>query len=727
MTDEEYDALVKKIALETHLGRVDPTLTAPSELESRYGTIAPSGTSLAAAIGSISGRPEASMAGATERPGVTGFTTPGLAAAVRSVTPDITTTAPVSMASRDIAPGIDEGINKLIDTQIQYHAKQYTEQEKAIPKALATLQDVDASDDARQAAQQVLSQPRVAPAYGALGNELKYNDLIKAIPNFEDIPKSDLDQQVTQLKRDAYVAALPPDKAMDILHGFSAQAGPSWRALQDLGIAHPGIAKSAYPGFAPTAPLFQPDIPSAQKPLATPASPAGPPRAIPVGPPSNAGLNIVRGTEFGEVDRPTRGGYTEPNWDVGARGAKLSGTDAEGVALPLDVLKNYGNTGDKDFIDNFNSKYDVQVVDPNTGKYVTAPLKDYGPGKSTGAGLDMLYATRQNLGLPENYSGQIGYRVVPKGSAPPANTTASVQQTAQQTSTTGGPVAAPDGNVYIQPIDRSKVKDPSKEGATMSNEDHLLYARSQADDYATAMAKAGTPLDTSQYQNIFSNFYTNSVKYKDLKPEDLKQPPQEYTDRFAALAGIVSPTGSTITDPDGKNPRPISQLDALLEHRNRARAPGALPGSDAGRLFDATKAQVIVPIARGLFGQKGNLSEGEQRNAEQGLPQWIDSDEAAKAKLDSVKAQIQDQMRTIINIGKAQHFDTSALEQEYRRIYVTGAAAARSDEQKKASKIQGKKELNALQQPPQAQPSPTPFTSTTNESVGTGWYGYGNQ
>jgi hypothetical protein len=705
MTDEEYAKVAAQYGL-----------MAPGELLASAQQPGPIVRQVAfdpgAAVGSISGRPVASMVGPSADVRAQGLTTPGLAEAVRSVSPDV-------------APEVSGALNKLIDKQILYHTNRYAQQQEAIPQAEKTLQDVDATDEQKAEAQRILTQPRVAPAYGAGGNTLTISDVKRVMPDFEDLPQKDQKEQLAQLKRDAYVATLPQDDpSIAALKQYTnLQTGASWRALQDLGIAHPGIT-----GPLATAPKFVPDIPGVQKAemiSGTPGHPGPAPPIQPAQPVSNAGLNIVRGTEFGEVDRPTRGGYTEPNWDVGARGAKLSGTDAEGVALPLATLKNYGNTGDKDFIDKFNSQYEVQVVDPATGKYVSAPLKDYGPGKSTGAGLDMLYKTRNDLGLPVNYSGNIGYRIVAKGSAPPANTTASVQQTAAQTSATGGPVAAPDGNVYIQPIDRSKVKDPSKEGATMSNEDHLLYARAQADDYATAMARANTPLNTEQYQNIFSTFYTNSVKYKDLKPEDLKQPPQEYTDRFAALAGIVSPTGSVITNPDGTT-RTVSQLDALLEYRNKARAPGAMPGSDAGRLFDATKAQVIVPIARGLFGQKGNLSEGEQRNAEQGLPQWIDSEDSAKAKLNSVKAQIQDQMRTIINIGKAQHFDTSALEQEYRRIYVN----ARTDEQKKASLNQTANKIGALaagpkQSSPQAQPNPSPFTSTTNEMVGTGWYGYG--
>jgi hypothetical protein len=127
--------------------------------------------------------------------------------------------------------------------------------------------------------------------------------------------------------------------------------------------------------------------------------------------------NAVIGSEFGEVDRPSRGGYTEPNWNIGKWGANLEGFDNEGVALPAEVLKNYGNHNDKDFATNFNNQYDVVVTNPKTGAQTITSLKDIGPGKSTGAGLDMLGGTRTALGLPVNYKGPVTYAVVPKGSA----------------------------------------------------------------------------------------------------------------------------------------------------------------------------------------------------------------------------------------------------------------------------------------------------------------------
>lgn len=130
-------------------------------------------------------------------------------------------------------------------------------------------------------------------------------------------------------------------------------------------------------------------------------------------PASNATTTI--GTEFGEVDNPARGGYTEPGWNLGKWGDNLAGADTQGVALPQNVLAQYGDLADKNFASNFNSNYDVQVVNPQTGQSTTAPLKDIGPGAGTGAGLDMLMGTRSAVGLNENFKGPVQYAVVPKG------------------------------------------------------------------------------------------------------------------------------------------------------------------------------------------------------------------------------------------------------------------------------------------------------------------------
>lgn len=133
--------------------------------------------------------------------------------------------------------------------------------------------------------------------------------------------------------------------------------------------------------------------------------------------PSSSATNATTtiGTEFGEVDNPARGGYTEPNWNVGKWGDKLDGTDTTGVALPANVLAQYGDLTDKNFANQFNSKFDVQVTNPQSGQSTTASLKDVGPGSTTGAGLDMLMGTRSALGLNENFKGPVQYAIVPKG------------------------------------------------------------------------------------------------------------------------------------------------------------------------------------------------------------------------------------------------------------------------------------------------------------------------
>jgi hypothetical protein len=124
------------------------------------------------------------------------------------------------------------------------------------------------------------------------------------------------------------------------------------------------------------------------------------------------------GTEFGEVDNPEYGGYTEPGWNKGAFGHSLTGWENQGFALPTRVLKSYGY-GSKDFASNFNQNYEIQAYSPDTGKVVTGPLKDLGPAPGAKAGIDMLGGSRSALGLERNFSGPIQYRIVPKGTPTP--------------------------------------------------------------------------------------------------------------------------------------------------------------------------------------------------------------------------------------------------------------------------------------------------------------------
>jgi len=143
--------------------------------------------------------------------------------------------------------------------------------------------------------------------------------------------------------------------------------------------------------------------------------------------------------------------------------------------------------------------------------------------------------------------------------------------------------------------------------------------------------------------------------------------PPEYNDQFSSLAALVSPTAAT--NPEGKQ---MSQIDLLQDLHSRVQKAGAGVGglkTDEAREFDAQTGHLVANVARGLFGQKGNLSESEQKAAAEGIPTYWDSEKSAAFKTQLLRSAVQDKMRQIINIGRAQHYDTSALETEYRRIY----------------------------------------------------------
>lgn len=109
------------------------------------------------------------------------------------------------------------------------------------------------------------------------------------------------------------------------------------------------------------------------------------------------------GTEFGEVDNPEYPGNSKASWDTtdwnkGAWGDDISGWHNQGVALP-----------------NAPRGTRVEVRNPNTGETTIAEVKDVGPGRSTGAGIDLLPGTGSAVGLPTNYKGPVEYRVLGGG------------------------------------------------------------------------------------------------------------------------------------------------------------------------------------------------------------------------------------------------------------------------------------------------------------------------
>lgn len=476
----------------------------------------------------------------------------------------------------------------------------------------------------------------------------------------QDILNKDAAKAITPLenwyKYGSETAPPVPGSIEDLKQYTNLNTGMSARALQDLGIQ--------YPGTGMTAPVFQPEAP---------AKGVGIGKAVPAGatgPVDKTGLTPTVGSEFGEVDNPARGGYTEQGWNVGAWGDTISGKDTKLIALPVTTLKAYGNPGDSDFAKTFNSKFDVQIVDPKTGKAAISALGDKGPGASTGAGIDLTYGTRAALGLPENFKGPVQYRIVPKGSALPSGTTST--GSAQPAPGTAAPT---DYNTYIKPIDQRLLRNPEIYGLKNSDKDNMTWAQNLADQYATQMAQAGAPLNQNEYKERFKEFYDATVKK--AQGEVAQALPAADMDKANSLQSM------------------IPQLDALMEAKKKAGVftPVALPAPNIPVVGDAAKAMadwinkvsplypkpdeqdyfqkrilLTAPIVKGLSGLVGSMSDQDIANAQKTMPTEQDTIEESQKKVDTLKQQALDQMKLLIQTRRAGHFDTRDLEANYLNL-----------------------------------------------------------
>src|SRR5258705_6147132 len=239
-------------------------------------------------------------------------------------------------------------------------------------------------------------------------------------------------------------------------------------------------------------------------------------------------------------------------------GDAISGRDTKLAALPVSVLKGYGNPNSKDFAKNFNAAYDIQIVNPSTGQSSVIQLGDKGPGASTGAGIDLTMGSRSSVGLSENFKGPLQYRIVKKGAALPSGTTSASGETGFAGPT--GQAGATANEVYIQPIDPKKLRDPEIYGNRNTPEDNALWARHLANIHAGEMDKAGTPINTEQYQKLFDTYMAaGDKKVKGEAPKDLS--PAD-SDRFTSLATTMD------------------QLDQLLSAK--LAAPGGVFGVGYG-------------------------------------------------------------------------------------------------------------------------------------------------
>lgn len=532
----------------------------------------------------------------------------------------------------------------------------------------------------------------------------------KSIAYSSDIqPRWAEDQAQDVLNKDAAKAIAPlenwykygsetapatPGSIEDLKQYNNLNTGISARALQDLGLQ--------YPGTGATAPVFRPDAPATAVGIGKAVQPAQPAGSV-----DKTGLTPTIGSEFGEVDNPARGGYTEQNWNVGAWGDTISGKDTKLIALPVSTLKAYGNPGDADFAKTFNSKFDVQIVDPKTGKAVVSSLGDKGPGASTGAGIDLTYGTRAALGLAEGFKGPVQYRIVPKGAALPSGTTSTGSD-----QPAAGTAAPTDYNTYIQPIDQRTLRNPEIYGLKNSDQDNMTWARNLTDQYATQMAQAGTPMTTTEYKDRFKEFYDATVKK--AQGEVAQALPAADMDKASSLASI------------------LPQLDSLMEAKKKAGifTPVAVPHVDlpvvgkgseavadwASKVMFSPKPDeqdyyqkrilLTAPIVKGLSGLVGSMSDQDIANAQKTMPTEQDTIEESQKKVDTLKQQALDQMKLLIQTRRAGHFDTRDLEAQYLGLRkqmqpVVDQRQVTSTLNQQAQSIVGK---TAAQQPQKAVP-----------------------
>ena len=703
MTDDEYEALAQKLGFSSPKAlyasqRPDDPLTTPSIL----------GQESAISQTSAGGIRQDVIPAETDRRGARGLTTPGLE--------EIKT--PYAM------PGVDSNaiLNKAITESIKYHETQLaqsnvvqaqTAAHKAqLAEAVKTLGDLDATDAQKQAAQAIVPGlegeiRRANETQAARGP----NPVISLAQLKQVYPELD-DQGLRQAQRGLFLQNInqPDDPSIAKLKSYTnLQTGMSYRALQDLGIQFPGVT-----GKYSTAPVFKPDAPppaqKIQRAQPVPGQTVDAQGNVIKAPASSIGLTTVRGTEFGQIDNPARGGYTEQGWNIGAWGGDIAETKTPFVALPTSVLSKYGNPSDSKFADDFNSKYDVQVTDPNTGKTVVATVRDKGPGAKTGAGIDMGWGTREQLGLQPGFSGNIGYRIVPKGSALPDGSTPSVAQTEQaaSTATAGGQftAGATPSSVHFVPVDRKNLRTPWVDKTSMSSAELANWARAQTEDYASAAEDSGVPITRKQWQEQYQKFFEGGQKYTQTpeKAEPQKPIPDQWNNQFNALAALVSPTAT----PEG------SQLDLLAKYFGPAKrtsgtgmseVPG-FPNPDV-QMFKSQRQHLLTPIAIGLMsmtpGDAGN--ENVVKEIQKVLPgEWDTEDKdgkpgTASQKLANIRASVRDQMRRIIQIAKGEHHDTTALEEQYRNIFVNSPAAAQqAADAQSFDKLHAKNVANQSQQ-----------------------------
>lgn len=195
------------------------------------------------------------------------------------------------------------------------------------------------------------------------------------------------------------------------------------------------------------------------------------------GTPQGTGWRHVTGSEFGEVDNPAHGGYTEPNWNKGAGGANLAGWDTEGVSFKQSLHIPVGTR--------------VEVFNPNTGQSTITTVKDVGPGESQPASIDLLAGTRAALGLPKNSEYPVSYRVLGPGGTREGNPSGGWEPPAAAFQAAEPPKEASGGEGYLADLPPPKAQTALPVGA-----DQESYSASAAAQPFGAEVRPGLSVES---------------------------------------------------------------------------------------------------------------------------------------------------------------------------------------------------------------------------------------
>lgn len=100
------------------------------------------------------------------------------------------------------------------------------------------------------------------------------------------------------------------------------------------------------------------------------------------------------------------------------------------------------------------------------------------------------------------------------------------------------------------------------------------------------------------------------------------------------------------------------------------------PGEDR-RAMQRLEAQTLVPLAKGILGETGALSEVEQKRYKGMLPNFEDTQQARREKYAELKRLVVDSARNRLALMKAKNQNTSAVEAEFSNKMAVIEAAER--------------------------------------------------